>query len=68
MSSVFVMQVSVMCCVFVWWWCMHADVVEVCAVIGETLRMQENIGVQEVVSVREVFFLYICWGAVGVWS
>jgi len=46
---------------------MHTDVVEVCAVIGETLRMQGNISVQEVGSVREVF-LYICWGAVGVWS
>jgi len=48
-------------------WCVHTDVVKVCAVIGETLRMLGNIGVQEVGSVREVF-LYLCWGAVGVWS
>jgi len=52
MSSMFVMQVSVVCYIFVWWWwCVHADVVEVCTVTGETLRMQGNIGVQEVVSV-----------------
>jgi len=46
---------------------MHIAVVEVSAVIGETLRMDENISVQEVGSVREVF-LYLCWGAVGVCS
>jgi len=43
----------------------HTDIVEVSAVIGETLTMQGNIGVQEVGSMREVF-LYLCWG--GSWS
>jgi len=33
-----------------------------CAIIGEKLRMEGNVGVQEVVSMREVF-LYVCWGA-----
>jgi len=40
---------------------MHVDVVEVCAIIVEKLRMLGNVGVEEVVSVREVF-LYVCWG------
>jgi len=39
---------------------------KVCSVIGEKLTMEGNVGVQEVVSVREVF-LYV-WGTVGVWS
>jgi len=46
---------------------MHADVVEVCALIGEKLRMEGNVGVEEVVSVREVF-LCVCCGEVGGWS
>ena len=60
--SVLFMQVSVARCSCVHWcWCMHTVVVEVYAVIGETLTMDGNIGVQEVGSVREVF-LYLCWG------
>jgi len=46
---------------------MYADVVKLCGVIGEKLRMEENVDVEEVVSVLKVF-LYICWGTVGVWS
>ena len=41
------------------------DVVEVCMIIVEKLRMEGNVGVDEVVSVRKVF-LYVCWG--GSWS
>jgi len=56
MTFVLFMQVSVGRCICVQWcWCMHTDVVEVSAVIGEILTMDGNIGVQEVGSVREVF-------------
>jgi len=52
MTSMLFMQVSMVCCMCVrWCWAMHTDVVEVSAVIGETLTMQGNIGVQEVGSV-----------------